>query len=165
MSAKKNFSSFRFSAKFSSGNPVLHSLSKYSALVCVLLSCLNLRTGLFFENFTGESVGISHQNLLFSLCGTLLNSWSGRLFRAEDVWILIRGTSHLSSQRSFSKNLFMVRGLRICLWLRLESVAFECVGVSEILSLRVDVEVVVRDDVGVILPLLKFPCFCHLFTF
>jgi hypothetical protein len=61
--------------------------------------------------------------------------------------------------------LLMVRGLRICLGLSLESVTFEGVCVSKILSFRVNVEVVVGDDVCVVFPLLKFPCFCHLFTF
>ncbi len=85
MSAKKNFCSFGFSAKFSSVDSVLHSFSKYSALVCVLLSSLNLGTDLLLENFTRESVGVSHQNLFLSLDGALLNSRSGGLFGAEDV--------------------------------------------------------------------------------
>ena len=139
MSAKKNFRSFGFSAKFCSVDPVLHSFGKYSALVCVLLTCLYRRTDFFFENFTGEGVGVSHQNLLLSLSGTLLNCWSGCLLRAKDVWILIRSAGHLISQRSFSKNLLVVWRLRICLGLSLESFAFECVSVSEILSVRVDV--------------------------
>jgi hypothetical protein len=139
MSAKKNFRSFGFSAKFCSVDPVLHSVGKYSALVCVLLSCLYRRTDLFFENFTSEGVGVSHQNFFLSLSCTLLNCWSGCLLRAKDVWILIRSAGHLISQRSLSKNLLVVWRLRICLWLSLESFAFEGVGVSEILSVRVDV--------------------------
>jgi hypothetical protein len=85
MFAKKNFCSFGFSAKFGSVDSVLHSLSKYSALVCVLLSCLNLGTNLFLENFTRESVSVSHQNFFLSLVGTLLNGRSGWLFGSEDV--------------------------------------------------------------------------------
>jgi len=165
MTAKKNFSTFGFSAKFSSVDSVLECLSEHSALISVLLSSLYLFAGFISEYFAGKCISVAHQNFLFSLGGALLNGSSGRLLRAEDIRILIRRPSHLICERPLSKNLFVIRRLRTWLVLGLESVAFEGVGVSEVLSLLVNVEIVMGNDVGIVLTLLKFPCFGHLFTF
>ena len=85
MTAKKNFSSFGFATKFDSIAPVLQSICKYSALECVLLTCLCLVADILFENFAGVGVCVSHQNLLIGLSGTLLNSSSVRLLSSKDV--------------------------------------------------------------------------------
>ena len=112
MTAKKNFSTFGFSAKFSSIAPVLQCISEHSALKSVLLSSLYLFASVIFEHFAGKGISVSHQDFLFSLSGALLNSSSGRLLCAEDVRILIRRPSHLICERPLSKNLFVIRGLR-----------------------------------------------------
>jgi hypothetical protein len=85
MTAKKNFSSFGFATKFGSIAPVLQSICKYSALECVLLTCLCLVADILFENFAGVGVCVSHQNLLIGLSGTFLNSSSGWLLSSKDV--------------------------------------------------------------------------------
>jgi len=60
MTAKKNFCSLGFSAKFGSIYPVLQCIGKHSALKSILLSSLYLFFGFIFKHFASEGISVAH---------------------------------------------------------------------------------------------------------
>ena len=76
MCAKKNFCTFRFSAKFSTITLILNRVRENSALISVDGARFHLIARWVLEDFARKCIGVAHLDLLVNLNGTLLNRGS-----------------------------------------------------------------------------------------
>ena len=73
MCAKKNFCTFRFSAKFSAITLILYRIRENSALISVDGARFHLIARWVLEDVARKSIGVAHLNFLLNLNGALLN--------------------------------------------------------------------------------------------